>query len=176
MSKYEQFINQYPVSKTLKFRLIPQGATEENFKARHYLDSDAQRAKDYALVKKMIDRYHKGFIERSLQKLGSLIGLSEYADLYYRTDKAPEDFARMDELTAAMRQQISGLFTAQPEYKSLFGKDMILKLLPTIVSEEEAEIVHRFDRFTTYFRGFHENRVNMYTDRKSTRLNSSHSV
>lgn len=76
MSKYEQFIDQYPLSKTLRFRLIPQFETDEHFRDRRYLETDRVRAGEYALVKKMIDRYHKSFIERCLSKV-NLQGVEE---------------------------------------------------------------------------------------------------
>ena len=36
----EHFINRYPLSKTLRFGLIPQGNTEENFKIMQILEKD----------------------------------------------------------------------------------------------------------------------------------------
>lgn len=162
MPKYDQFINQYPVSKTLRFRLIPQAETERFITERHYIETDEIRAKEYAQVKQMIDRYHKAFIEKTLRMI-SLSGVEEYAHLYFKKDKTKEEFQAMDALGAAMRKQISDAFMKQVEFKSLFNKDMILKLLPSFVSDEEAEIVHHFDRFTIYFTGFHQNRYNLYT-------------
>ncbi len=162
MSKYEQFINQYPLSKTLRFRLIPQFETDEHFRERRYLETDRVRAGEYALVKKMIDRYHKGFIERCLSKV-NLQGVEEYADLYFRPEKTREDYDRLDEMAADMRKQISTAFTSDAEFKSLFNKDMILKLLPGFVTPEELEIVEHFSKFTIYFTNFHQVRQSMYT-------------
>ena len=162
MSKYEQFINQYPVSKTLCFRLIPQGATERFVQERQLIETDQVRADEYAQVKKMIDSYHKAFIEKTLQQL-HLDRLEEYAELYFQKDKTREDYQKLDDLAAAMRKQISALFMSQEEFAHMFNKDMITKLLPPFVSAEEAEIVHHFDRFTIYFTGFHQNRYNLYT-------------
>ena len=67
MKKIDRFVNQYSLSKTLQFSLIPQGETEENF-AKKVLEEDKQRAEDYKEVKKYIDRYHKVFIEEALSR------------------------------------------------------------------------------------------------------------
>lgn len=65
MKKIDNFTNKYSMSKTLRFRLIPQGKTEEHFEQKH-LKYDVDRAKEYELVKEFIDRYHKTFIEKVL--------------------------------------------------------------------------------------------------------------
>ena len=138
MSKYEQFINQYPLSKTLRL------------------------AEEAALVKKMIDRYHKSFIDKCLAEL-NLQGVEEYADLYFAQQKSDEQFTAMDELASDMKKQISHCFTSQPEFKSLFGKEMIKKILPAFVEKNEAEVVDHFSRFTTYFVNFNSIRQTLYT-------------
>lgn len=62
----EGFTGVYPVSKTLRFSLLPQGATRENIAKSTLLATDSKRAKDYKAVKKIIDKYHKDFIARVL--------------------------------------------------------------------------------------------------------------
>ena len=47
----EQFINCYPLSKTLQFSLIPVGKTEDNFNKKLLLERDKQRAENYEKVK-----------------------------------------------------------------------------------------------------------------------------
>ena len=69
MKKINQFINRYPLSKTLKFSLIPVGKTEENFNNALYLETDRERAEEYKKAKKLIDNYHRHFIEEVLSKL-----------------------------------------------------------------------------------------------------------
>lgn len=62
----EQFINCYPLSKTLQFSLIPVGKTEDNFNKKLLLERDKQRAEKYEKVKGYIDRFHKEYIESVL--------------------------------------------------------------------------------------------------------------
>ena len=51
---YEKFLNLYPVSKTLKFKLIPIGKTEENIRKASILQNDLKRANDYVKMKKLM--------------------------------------------------------------------------------------------------------------------------
>ena len=78
-----EFTHLYPLSKTLRFELRPVGKTEEMFRKSGILEQDNGRADSYKVVKKLIDRYHKDFIEKALQgfefKEGSL---EEYYKLY----------------------------------------------------------------------------------------------
>ena len=62
----EQFINCYPLSKTLRFSLIPVGKTEDNFNKKLLLENDKQRAENYENVKSYIDRFHKEYIKSTL--------------------------------------------------------------------------------------------------------------
>ncbi|MBC8197409.1 MAG: hypothetical protein H8E60_05945, partial [Candidatus Marinimicrobia bacterium] len=64
-----QFTHLYPISKTLRFELKPVGETSdyiENFKSQYLKDivkNDIQRAKDYEIIKEIIDDYHRHYIE-----------------------------------------------------------------------------------------------------------------
>lgn len=162
MRKIDKFTNQYPLSKTLRFRLIPQGKTEENFDTMEMLQEDEQRAEDYGKVKGMIDRYHKKFIEDSLKGL-KLALVKDYAELYLKNKREPKDNKELNTISDEMRKQIAENFTKQSEYKGLFDKKIICDYLPNFVEPDELEALNSFSKFTTYFRGFHTNRENMYT-------------
>ena len=55
MKNLTDFTGLYPLSKTLRFELIPQGKTLEHFEKNGLLETDAHRAEIYILVKKIID-------------------------------------------------------------------------------------------------------------------------
>lgn len=171
MKKIEKFTRQYPVSKTLRFSLIPQGKTAENFDAKLLLEEDEKRAENYKIVKGYIDQYHKKFIDEVMKDF-SLGSLQEYADLYYKSNKTYEEKDLMDKKADEYRKQISKAFSSDKRYKSLFSKEMIRELLPGMLKEkDELDILHSFYDFTTYFTGFHQNRENMYSDEaKSTSI------
>ena len=159
---YSTYVNRYPVSKTLRFRLIPQGKTEENFIKRHLLEADEKRADDYKIVKKLIDEYHKDFIERSLKGV-ELKNLQEYASLYFRRDKSSEDRDHLEQLAADLRVEIAKSFSKQVDFKELFGKEIITDILPNSIKEEYKDAVSSFGKFTSYFTNFNQVRKNLYS-------------
>ncbi|MDR1477689.1 MAG: hypothetical protein LBJ00_01975, partial [Planctomycetaceae bacterium] len=93
MKNKNEFANQYQLQKTLRFELKPIGKTLEylnaqikkqdagqsencnkneeqawDFSAHNIMENDKHRAESYEKVKKIIDEFHKEFIEKSLQK------------------------------------------------------------------------------------------------------------
>ena len=62
-----EFTNLYSLQKTLKFELKPIGKTLQHIEEKGLLKEDENRAKDYQVVKKIIDRYHKVFIEEAFE-------------------------------------------------------------------------------------------------------------
>lgn len=168
----DNFIGLYPVSKTLCFELRPMGRTQEYMERDGVLNTDFHRAESYKKVKKIIDRYHKQFIEKALASL-QLDGLEEYEKLYIlskRNDKQEKEF---DRIQKTMRQQIVNCFKSHPLYKTLFKKELIKKELIEFTknNQTEQQLVQEFSDFSTYFSGFFENRKNMYSsEAKSTAI------
>ena len=167
----EQFINCYPLSKTLQFSLIPVGKTEDNFNKKLLLERDKQRAENYEKVKGYIDRFHKEYIESVLVN-ARVEKIDEYADLYWKSNKDDSDAKAMESLENDMRKQISKQLKSNARYKRLFGKELICEDLPSFLTDkDERETVECFRSFTTYFKGFNTNRENMYSsDEKSTAI------
>ena len=167
----EQFINRYPLSKTLRFSLIPVVETENNFNKNLLLERDKQRAENYEKVKGYIDRFHKEYIESVLSK-ARIEKVDEYANLYWKSNKDDSDIKAMESLENDMRKQISKQLKSNARYKRLFGKELICEDLPVFLTDkDERETVECFRSFTTYFKGFNTNRENMYSsDEKSTAI------
>jgi len=163
MKKIDNLTNKYPLSKTLRFRLIPVGKTMEHFTANRCLEVDEQRAEDYKAAKKIMDRRHRAFIEQVLQGL-SLRGVEEYAELYYSSEKSDSDRKRMYSLADDLRSQIAVAFTRHADFTALRPYDMVSDGLTDYVDgDSEADIIENFRGFTSYFTGFHENRQNLYS-------------
>lgn len=163
MKKIDSFINQYPLSKTLRFSLIPIGKTEENFNNALLLEKDKERAEKFERVKKYIDRYHKVFISEILSKV-NIEEVGEYASLYFKSNKTEKEMKAMGTLEAKMRKKIAISFSKDSRYQSLFKKEMIKEILPSfLTSKDEIDDVSLFYGFTTYFTGFNENRKNIYS-------------
>lgn len=167
----EQFINCYPLSKTLRFSLIPVGKTEDNFNKKLLLENDKQRAENYENVKSYIDRFHKEYIKSALAN-ARIEKINEYAALYWKSNKDDSDAKAMELLEDDIRKQISKQLTSTANFKRLFGKELICEDLPAFLTDEnEKETVECFRSFTTYFNGFNTNRKNMYSsEKKSTAI------
>ena len=171
----DRFTNLYPLSKTLRFELKPIGKTEEFIIKNGILNQDQHRADSYKEVKKIIDNYHRSFIETSLsdyfadkdnsEKFIKL--LNDYNECQYDDDKKAIDNSRK-----LLRKLIASAFSDNEKYKNLFTENLIkTELLEFVKTENEKKIISEFNRFTTYFVGFHENRKNIYSNEdKSTAI------
>ena len=132
MKSYSDFTGLYPLSKTLRFELKPIGRTMENIERNGILERDNQRAQDYKEVKKVIDEYHKAFIEKMLDNFeleltdnGNKDSLEEYYFLYHLPSTDPLKKDGMPKVQDALRKQISERFTKSEQYIRVFGKELI---------------------------------------------------
>ena len=72
METFSGFTNLYPLSKTLRFRLIPVGETLKHFIGSGILEEDQHRAESYVKVKAIIDDYHRTILRILYQALNYL--------------------------------------------------------------------------------------------------------
>ena len=136
----KQFTNLYPVSKTLRFELIPQGETRAHL--NDLIAEDEQRAEDYKEVKKYIDRYHKWFIDDCLSKVpNSPLGeemirlLNKYIEANDEKDGEGPDKVQDDLRKLIVKALKSGVsLDKDPEqeerFKSLFSEELVKNILP----------------------------------------------
>ncbi len=198
MKTFSNFTRLYPIQKTLRFELKPIGKTKENIEKSGILERDNERAIAYKAVKKVMDEFHKSFIENKLKdfKLNNA-QLKEFDELYNLPAADTRRKNDMPKLQESLRKQISDRFTKDDYYKRLFGKELIREDLREFVNtpyyENVIRAVHgneqltddeikqiqentnreiaQFHDFTTYFVGFYENRKNMYVaDEKATSI------
>ena len=210
---FEDFIGLYSVAKTLRFELKPVGKTLENVRKGEFLAKDATRAEQYRRAKKIIDAYHKAFIEEAFAGFEFPEGtLKEFADRYAalkqakrRKKEKKEDGSkpskeelkkreeelkkRKEELKKAekdfqssqetMRKNVVAAFKREgikDKFANLFKKELIREKLPAWSGEnlteeqkqDKTELLEAFSKFTTYFKGFHENRRNFYVDKEQS--------
>ena len=184
---FEQFTHLYPLSKTLRFELRPVGATLAKIKEGGFLENDNHRAESYKKVKKLIDEYHKHFIEQALgdfsltenETEGSKC-LNSYLETYiqlYRSSRIEDaEKKAFEKVQAEMRKFIAKTLKGSEAYKRLFKKELIKEDLPAFLRTHggtvaDEELVAEFKDFTTYFDGFNKNRENMYSEEeKSTAI------
>ncbi len=171
-SLFSPFINEYPVSKTLRFELIPVGKTLEHIEADGVLDCDEKRAEDYKKVKKLLDEYYKNFIEISLANtVLDSDDLREYERLYNiknKSDKEKRDFEKQHE---KLRKQVVKGMKNHEKFNTLFKKEVIEKELVEFLGDraDDVELVKSFKGYATMFQGFWDARKNIFSDEaKST--------
>lgn len=164
MKKIDNFTNMYSVSKTLRFKAIPVGKTQENLDKKRLIEEDEERAKRYKEAKKLIDRYHVYFINDVLSKT-EIVGLDEYEVLYLKTDKTDAEKERMIGLEDNFRKQIVRMFRSDKRFATIFKETLLDVLANEFLSEkEDIDTILSFKKFYTAFAGFNENRQNLYSE------------
>ena len=171
--KYSDFTRLYSLSKTLRFGLIPVGDTLKNVIESDILKEDEQRAEDYVKVKNLIDEYHKAFIEDVLTDFHfpeeGDNSLKEYYALFQVKDKDEKAEKNFEKAQEKLRKLVVSAFTKDERFKSLDKKELIQQMIPEFLREkgapeEDIALVQKFNDFTTYFTGFHQNRGNIYSE------------
>ena len=163
MRDLKQFIGIYPVSKTLRFELRPIGKTQEWIEKNKILESDEQKSLDYPKVKALIDDYHKVCIRESLKGIHlDWIPLKQALEDYQET-KSDESKAVLEKEQTILRKQIASAIKDFRHYKELTAptpKNLIDDVFPNVY---ESDALKSFNRFALYFKGFQENRNNIYS-------------
>ncbi len=179
---FSQFTNLYPVSKTLRFSLEPQGQTLENIKKWGILEEDQVKADNYKIVKIIFDKCHKAYIRSALNSFS--LDWTALADTFfkYQKEKSIENKKNFDDTKKAMMLSISKFLKNNENYKKLEPKQLIADAKSKLagkpfcdaliggLSEEELQTIVGFDSFTTYFKGYQETRNNIYSADGSTSI------
>ncbi|MBP5401968.1 MAG: type V CRISPR-associated protein Cas12a/Cpf1 [Treponema sp.] len=172
--------NGYSRSITLRNRLIPIGNTNKYIK--EFLDKDIERSAAYPAIKKLIDELHRNFIEECLSGVSfPWEPLFDEFELYQNEkDKTKKNVHKKNlvALQAAARRRIVKAFKDNTDFEKLFKEDLFKELLPVLIKNtsdseigDKEKAISIFNRFSTYFTGFHENRRNMYSEEeKSTAI------
>ena len=160
----QQFTNLYPVSKTLRFELIPDKRTKAILEHSDLIAQDEHRAESYKLVKKIIDRYHKTYIDSVLGTLRLPNSeLKELYELYSKSQKNDAEKKSLEKVQDKLRKMIADALTKDARYKRIDKKELIREDILSVITPDERALIDEFRDFTTYFTGFHENRQNMYS-------------
>lgn len=189
---FDEFTNQYSLTKTLRFELKPIGNTQQMLVENHVFKKDGLIKQKYEEIKPYIDRLHRDFVKEALSdvKLATL-------DSYYQTlrkwqgdrnDKQAKK--RLEEAEKTLRKEIVGYFEAtgnrwveehsglglKKKGTELLFEERVFSLLKKLYGDEDdtkivskltGEMVSIFDGwkgFTGYFKKFHETRKNFYKE------------
>ena len=171
----------FPVTKTLAFRLIPVGKTQENLNRQQTLEKASELKEDYENLKAASDRVHKRFIEDTLSKFhlkylsdGAKDSIQEYADVFFDATLSPEEKdVLITEVATNLRKQVADAFSAvrynekDTMLKALASKALLTEILPAEdLSDTEKASLGRLSQYTTYMRPYFETRDRMYNDKQ----------
>ena len=163
MNDLKQFIGIYPVSKTLRFELKPVGKTQEWIEKNKILENDEQKSKDYPKVKALIDEYHKVCINESLKNVHfDWLPLKQALEEHQRT-KNEESKSALEMEQSNMRKKIAAAIAKFQHFEQLTAptpQKLIDDVFPSVY---ESDALKSFNRFAIYFKGFQENRNNIYS-------------
>lgn len=130
--EFDDFKRLYPLSKTLRFEAKPIGATLKNIIKSGVLEEDEHRAQSYVKVKKLIDEYHKVFIDRvlnegclTIENKGNKDSLEEYYESYMSKSNDENVSKTFKEIQENLRSVIAKKLTDDKAYANLFGKNLI---------------------------------------------------
>ena len=166
MANYSDFIGLYPLQKTLRFELKPEGRTWDNLEECGYLQDDFNRISYYEITKGLMNDYHRRFIEECLSR--SEIDWKPLEDAIRKrksfNDKASSDLLK--KTLAEFRKKIAKLFSDDERFSDIMSAELLKKYVWPEVTErgDETELAAKdaYNRFAVYFQGYHENRSNIY--------------
>ena len=168
---FDNFTGLYGLSKTLRFELKPIAQTKEYIGKGRVLESDKKKADDYKDVKKIIDNYHKFFIDDVLKNASFDWTSLEKSICEYGKDK--RDDSKLVKEQDKLRKEIADFFSKDKRFKYLTAstpsdlfnkdKDFIDWFTQNLEKDINREALETFKRFSSYFKGFQENRKNVYS-------------
>lgn len=130
--EFNDFKRLYSLSKTLRFEAKPIGATLKNIIKSGLLEEDEHRAQSYVKVKKLIDEYHKVFIDRvlndgclTIENKGKKDSLEEYYESYMSKSNDENVSKTFKEIQENLRSVIAKKLTDDNAYANLFGNKLI---------------------------------------------------
>lgn len=169
---FDDFTGVFSKSLTLRFGLEPIGKTKENLDNYWETMKDEERNLAYPIVKRVLDREYQKLITRVLGDLENtgVLDWSLLAELLNNSrDKIQQEIKKEQ---AVIRKIIANRLKQDPVYKKLRNKNIFNKkgyLLTQPLTMEEKEAIKLFDKFTTFFSKYNENRKNYFSaDAKGT--------
>lgn len=170
MTSLRNFTNIFSKSLTLKNEIIPVGKTLDFIKENKLLEDDELRSEKYKQAKEIIHSYDKYFIENVLKNCNYnweplAKALSNNCDVELIEKQAEKARAEIGEKFYSFKQIIKEeKKDTILNFESLFKEELFSYLLPQFITDpKQLEIISHFNRFTSYFTGFNENRRNFYS-------------
>ena len=161
----------YKLSKTIQFELKPVGRTMQTFKEK-FLGNDLLRASAYPEVKEILDGLHKDLLEEVLSNMPSQewTELADAYETYSNSDKGKESKNALAKKQTEFRKRIVEQLKKDVRY-SLLKESTPKKLFKSLQNESKktgkplSNALKTFISFSCYFRGYQDNRLNIYSDK-----------
>ncbi|MGN1392737.1 MAG: type V CRISPR-associated protein Cas12a/Cpf1 [Succinivibrionaceae bacterium] len=154
----------YQKSITLKNELKPIGKTLDYIIENKVIEKDEKRNDDYILAKEIIDSFHREFIDNSLACVK--LDWSDLVNCVLNDSNDEKYQEKLEKLQDAKRGEIVKLFknSSYANFDDIFKEKLFNDILPSkLTDESEKKVIRSFCKFTTYFKGFFENRKNVYS-------------
>ncbi len=179
---FADFTHCYSVSKTLRFSLLPQGKTLENTEKFGIISEGEEKSKLYKEAKVIFDKCHKAYIEEALGCI--YVDWQPLADAFskYQKDKSDENQKNLESIQKTIKKQISILLKSGESFDQLNPETIIKNLKNKCsgkafndsvikhITDDEADVLRTFDRFSTYFTGYKATRDNVYAEDNATSI------
>ena len=162
----DAFIGKYSVTRCVEFEARPVGKTQSYIGEYKIIETDKELSEKSYIVKGYMNDYHRAFIDSVLSRFSfSDEVLNEFERLYSLKHKDKSESKQFRELTKKMRTDIEDSFKDDERYDPMFKKELVQKILPSMYSEDKdaLEVLKLFDKFTTYFKAFNDNRKFIYS-------------
>ena len=145
MNKLDSLTGIYPLAKTMGFKLIPIGKTDEMIRKGGLLHADMELEENFSKLKKLADDFHKDFINEiltdfmfKLRSTGSGDSLDVYVILYDSDRKANTENQKLfEQVQDSLRLQLAEAFAADSRFKFLDKKELVTEFLSSRVEGED---------------------------------------
>lgn len=179
-SSFEEFINLYELSKTLRFELKPVWKTSNNLEKDSIIQKDREVEENYNEIKKYFDSLHRDFVKQSLEN-GYLEWIENLYNSYVELNKNLENKKNknlqkeLEKSAKTLKKEFVSFFESKwNEWKQnysflkkwwidVLNEKEVLDLMALFYPEQK-ELFKKFDRFFTYFSNFKESRKNFYAE------------
>ena len=162
--KIDFFTDLYNIQKTLRFRLIPIGATADNFVFKDRLSKEKDLLDSAKRIKEYISKYLADESDKCLSQPIKLKHLDEYYELYITKDRDEQKFKSAEE---KLRKELADFLK---EILKRLNKKILNDYLPEYLDDDEKalEDIANLSSFSTYFNSYYDNCKNMYTDKEQS--------
>ena len=167
--QFQNYTKLNPVQKTIRFELRPVGKSLDNLVKSDLLDRDRKLSECYPIMKGMIDDYHRGFIDETLNKVNldwSDLGNAIDANRSSNDGNREKNKKELERIKQNYRDDIFEKFKSDDRFSKLGTEKLFSELMAGSVessgTEEQKEAFRTFNGFSGYFIGLHENRMNLY--------------